>query len=119
MAKKTARKKKRRFSWKLRIALLLLFCAFIVCVVYGVWASTFDLKEVESIPERSAVYDMDGRYYTRLAGENRVTVDSLRDVSRDFRNARRSGKVLRPRSFFAVRHAELRFIPPRVDFFRI
>jgi len=50
------------------------------CVVYGIWASTFDLKEVDNIPERSAVYDMDGKFYARLAGENRVVVH-LEDVS--------------------------------------
>jgi len=48
-----------------------------------VWASTFDLKEVDNIPERSAVFDMDGKFYARLAGENRVVVH-LQDVSQFF-----------------------------------
>ena len=51
-----------------------------VSIVYGVWASTFDLKQVDNIPERSAVFDMDGKFYARLAGENRVTVH-LEDVA--------------------------------------
>ena len=47
------------------------------------WASTFDLKQVDNIPERSAVFDMDGKFYARLAGDNRVTVH-LEAVSDDF-----------------------------------
>ena len=58
----------------------------VVSIVYGTWASTFDLKEVDNIPERSAVFDMDGKFYARLAGENRVTVH-LDDVSPDFVHA--------------------------------
>jgi penicillin-binding protein 1A len=65
------------------VAILLLIGAAAVCVVYGMWASTFDLKQVDNIPERSAVYDMDGRFYARLAGDNRVIIH-LDDVSPDF-----------------------------------
>jgi len=56
------------------IAITLLIVATGVSIVYGVWASTFDLKQVDNIPERSAVFDMDGKFYARLKGENRVTV---------------------------------------------
>ena len=56
------------------LAIVLLIAAAAVSIVYGVWASTFDLKQVDNIPERSAVFDMDGKFYARLAGENRVTV---------------------------------------------
>jgi len=62
------------------LAILALVGAAAVCIVYGVWASTFDLKQVDNIPERSAVYDMDGKFYARLAGENRVVVH-IGDVS--------------------------------------
>jgi penicillin-binding protein 1A len=55
-------------------------------VVYGIWAQTFDIKQVEHMEERSAVYDMDGKYYSRLKGENRVIVD-LSEVSPWFINA--------------------------------
>ncbi|MGA3171593.1 MAG: PBP1A family penicillin-binding protein [Chthoniobacteraceae bacterium] len=62
------------------LALLLLIGSAVVCIVYGVWASTFDLTQVDNIPERSAIYDMDGRFYARLSGEDRVVVH-LEDVS--------------------------------------
>ena len=81
-----SRPPKRRLHWKLALALLIGFALFVVCVVYGVWASTFDLKQVENIPERSSVFDMDGKFYSRLAGENRLTVP-LDKVSRDFQQA--------------------------------
>ena len=56
------------------LAILALVAAGVVSIVYGMWASTFDLKQVDNIPERSAVFDMDGKFYARLAGENRVVV---------------------------------------------
>jgi len=46
---------------------LLLLGAF-----YFAWSLTFDLKDVGKIPERSSVYDMDGKVYSRLRGENRI-----------------------------------------------
>jgi len=85
VAKKSPTKKSKA-NWKLRFALLALFAAFVVCLIYGIWASTFDLKQVENIPERSTVFDMDGKYYSRLAGENRVVVP-LNQVSQDFQKA--------------------------------
>lgn len=78
MAKKSKKTKKTGFKFKL--FLFLLFTGLVVCAVYAVWAQTFDIKEVEQMEERSAVYDMDGKYYTRLKGQNRVLVD-LNDVS--------------------------------------
>ncbi len=63
----------RRGVW-VGLAIFALAAAGVVCIVYGIWASTFDLKQVDNIPERSAVFDMDGRFYARLAGENRVVV---------------------------------------------
>lgn len=52
----------------------------LVCVGYGFWASTFDMHQVREMSERSAVYDVDGKIYSRLQGENRVTV-RLAEVS--------------------------------------
>ncbi|MDB6171569.1 MAG: transglycosylase [Chthoniobacteraceae bacterium] len=58
----------------------------IVCVVYGIWASTFDMEAVKEMPQRSTVYDMDGKVYSRLQGENRIVVP-VAQVSRNFINA--------------------------------
>lgn len=83
------KKKKSRFrflNWKVLLIVLGLLAVSAGCVVYGLWASTFDLKDVAKMPERSAVYDMDGKLYSRLRGENRVIVP-LREVSRPFINA--------------------------------
>ncbi len=86
-SKRASGKKKPGFrvsrGFWITLAILALVGAAVVCVVYGVWASTFDLKQVDNIPERSAVFDMDGKFYARLAGENRVVVH-LPDVSQFF-----------------------------------
>ncbi|MEY2615744.1 MAG: penicillin-binding protein, partial [Verrucomicrobiota bacterium] len=68
------------FTFTSAIALLLLG------LFYLVWSLTFDLKDVGKIPERSSVYDMDGRVYSRLRGENRILVDSGK-ISSSFRQA--------------------------------
>jgi len=46
----------------------------------------FNLKEIHEMDERSVVYDHEGKYYSRLAGENRVAVP-FDKVSNDFYNA--------------------------------
>lgn len=75
---------RRKWLW---IAVLAGLCVVLaVCLLYGFWASTFDLDEVKEMSERSTVLDMDGRVYSRLQGENRVTV-KLAEVSPDFVNA--------------------------------
>ncbi len=43
-------------------------------LIYGFWASTFDLTMVKEMPQRSMVFDMDGKLYSRLQGENRIVV---------------------------------------------
>lgn len=90
MAKTKASGKKRGFLRSKRLwfiaGLLALIVGAVVCVVYGTWASTYDLKEVDNIPERSAVFDMDGKFYARMAGENRVTAH-LDEISPDFVHA--------------------------------
>ncbi len=83
MAKKSPSKKS---YWKFWLCLLVLVAGFVVCAVYAIWASTFDLKQVNNIPERSSVFDMDGKYYSRLEGENRVTVP-LERVSQSLQKA--------------------------------
>lgn len=44
----------------------------VIGFVYFIWSLSFDLKDVGRIPERSSVYDMDGKVYSRLYGENRI-----------------------------------------------
>jgi penicillin-binding protein 1A len=51
-------------------------CLLVLGVFYFMWSLTFDLKEVGKIPERSWVYDMDGKVYSRLFGENRILVET-------------------------------------------
>lgn len=57
-----------------------------ICVVYAFWASTFDMQAVNKMPEWCAVYDLDGKLYSRLRGENRIIV-SRDEVSPDFEKA--------------------------------
>ena len=57
--------------------------AFAVFLFYGTWAQSFDMKSVGEMPERSTVYDVDGKIYSRLAGANRLKV-SLSEVSPQF-----------------------------------
>jgi penicillin-binding protein 1A len=45
-----------------------------VCLLYGFWASSFDMEAVKEMPQRSTVYDMDGKVWSRLQGENRLLV---------------------------------------------
>ena len=52
---------------------------------YG-WAHLFDIREIHEMDERSVIYDHEGKYYSRLAGENRVAVP-FDKVSNDFYNA--------------------------------
>ncbi|HEV7402167.1 MAG TPA: PBP1A family penicillin-binding protein [Chthoniobacteraceae bacterium] len=77
-------------SWLRRLllwaALFLFLAGGTVCVVYAIWASTFDLQAVKEMPSRSTVYDMDGKEYSRLQGENRIYVP-LGEVSKNFIDA--------------------------------
>src|SRR6516164_11153010 len=57
------------------IALASALSLAILVVFYFTWSLKFDLKEVGKIPGRSWVYDMDGKVYSRLRGENRILVE--------------------------------------------
>src|SRR5438105_3729237 len=69
-----------RYGWKITLFILLAGACFAVFLFYGTWAQTFDMKNVGEMPERSTVYDVDGKIYSRLAGANRLKV-SLSEIS--------------------------------------
>ncbi|MEI8310083.1 MAG: transglycosylase domain-containing protein, partial [Verrucomicrobiota bacterium] len=81
---------RKRGHWLLRALLkigfvTLLLWAF-VGLCYYVWARTFDLRTIHEMDQRSVVYDYQGNFYSRLAGENRIVVP-FDKVSNDFVNA--------------------------------
>ena len=78
MAKK---RQPKRLLWFLAFVVVLLFLG--AFVTYGVWAQTFNMKDVDNMPELSAAYDVDGKFYTRLRGEDRIIVP-LSEVSKHF-----------------------------------
>ena len=51
-----------------------------VLAFFAIWAQTFDLKRLGTMPERNTVFDVNGKIYSRLAGANRLKV-SLKQVS--------------------------------------
>ena len=57
---------------KLGFAALLLWG--LIGVFYYLWALTFDLSTIGQMPQRSAIYDRTGTFYSRTMGENRVVV---------------------------------------------
>jgi penicillin-binding protein 1A len=73
-----------RFGFKLGILALLVWA--VIALAFYAWALTFDLRAIIDIPQRSIVYDKDGKLYSRLAGENRVVVP-FDKVSNHFVNA--------------------------------
>jgi len=57
---------------KLGFAALLLW--MLVGLLYYLWALTFDLSTIGQMPQRSAIFDRTGTFYSRTMGENRVVV---------------------------------------------
>lgn len=84
------RRKHRILRWMFRTGFKLGLVAFLVWIVVALgfyaWALTFDLRSISEMPQRSAVYDKDGKFYSRLSGENRIVVP-FDKVSNDFVNA--------------------------------
>jgi len=82
--KKSPNKKRGRRGWRwIAVFFLLAIPVAIVIAIlsfYAVWAQTFDLKRLGTMPERNTVFDVDGKIYSRLAGANRLNV-SLDQVS--------------------------------------
>src|SRR5574338_204100 len=73
-----SKNRKRRHGWRWLAAFVLLVipAAIVVAILsfYAVWAQTFDLKRLGTMPERNTVLDVDGKIYSRLAGANRLKV---------------------------------------------
>lgn len=78
---------KRRLFWigfKLAFVTVLLWA--VIALGFYAWALRFDLHTISDMPQRSTVYDKDGKFYSRLAGENRIVVP-FDKISNDFVNA--------------------------------
>lgn len=73
-----------RFGIKAGILVLLVWA--VAALAFYAWALTFDIQTIIDIPQRSTVYDKDGKIYSRLAGENRVVVP-FDKISNNFVNA--------------------------------
>jgi penicillin-binding protein 1A len=84
-AAKTQRSSRWR-RWLLWSGLAAFGILALICLTYAFWASTFDIEQVKQMRERSTVYDMDGKIYSRLQGENRIVVP-VAEVSKNFRDA--------------------------------
>lgn len=69
-----------------KASVVFLLIAAVVLLGYYAWALTFDLRTISDMRQRSAVYDKDGKFYSRLAGENRIVVP-FDKISNDFVNA--------------------------------
>jgi len=90
-SKKSPARPRRSFrGWLIRLGLKLavlgLLVWAVVALAFYAWALTFDLKNISDMPQRSAVYDKDGKFYSRLSGENRIVVP-FDKISNDFVNA--------------------------------
>jgi penicillin-binding protein 1A len=70
----------------LKAAVIIVLLWIVTALFFYAWSLTFDLKTISDMPQRSAVYDKDGNFYSRLAGENRVVVP-FDKISNDFVNA--------------------------------
>ena len=76
-------KPRSRFRWKRFFLKWIFIAALLVALVLGIYwwrASRLDIRQVERMRERSTVFDMDGKVWSRMQGENRVPV-ALADVS--------------------------------------
>ncbi len=88
--KQPPRPPRRRRRWLLRALLKLGFVTLLLWAVVGLcyyaWALRFELRTIHEMDQRSVVYDYQGNFYSRLAGENRIVVP-FDKVSNDFVNA--------------------------------
>lgn len=85
--KSPPRRSRHRLFWALlKIGFVTLLLWFVAGLCYYAWALRFDLRTIHEMSQRSVVYDYQGNYYSRLAGENRIVVP-FDKVSNDFVNA--------------------------------
>src|ERR1700736_2450905 len=75
-----------RYGWKISLLGLIAAGGLTLFIFYGAWAASFDMKKVGAMPERSTVFDFDGKIYSRLAGANRLRI-SIDEVSPFFIDA--------------------------------
>ena len=78
--------KRRLLSFGIKVAVVTVLLWMVIALFFYAWSLTFNLKTISDMPQRSAVYDKDGKFYSRLSGENRVIVP-FDKVSNDFVNA--------------------------------
>ena len=57
-----------------------------LCAVYASWASVYDLHQLNVMPQRTWIYDYQGKPFSRRAGEDRV-ITPIDKVSKYFINA--------------------------------
>jgi penicillin-binding protein 1A len=76
----------RLFGFGIKLAIVLILLWMVITLFFYAWSLTFDLRTISDMPQRSAVYDKNGKFYSRLAGENRVIVP-FDKISNDFVNA--------------------------------
>jgi len=81
-----ARRRHRWFWLLFKLGFVTLLLWSVVALGFYGWALRFDLRGIHHMLERSVVYDHEGKFYSRLAGENRVVVPFDR-VSNYFVNA--------------------------------
>lgn len=84
--KKTPRRRGSFFVVLIKLGLAALLLWVLVGLFYYLWALTFDLTTIGQMPQRSAIYDRTGSFYSRTAGENRLVVPYSK-VSPNFVNA--------------------------------
>ena len=75
-----------RFGWKTRLAFIFLLVAAVVCAFYATWAEFYDLRDLGVMPQRTWIYDCNGKPFSRRAGEDRV-VAPIDKISKHFTDA--------------------------------
>jgi penicillin-binding protein 1A len=65
---------------------LMLLAGAAVCAIYAPWAGLYDLHQLNVMPQRTWIYDYQGKPFSRRAGEDRV-ITPIDKVSKHFINA--------------------------------